>query len=85
MEYLSERTQEILKAAVVTDLTELIGAHASDIFRWLRSRLLKSGNQDITFEEMQKAAEEGKPLKQVHTRNRAQVEAGRGHAQTGRI
>ena len=44
MEYLSERTQEILKAAVVTDLTELIGAHASDIFRWLRSRLLKSGN-----------------------------------------
>jgi len=58
MKYLSERTQEILKAAVVTDLTELIGAHASDIFRWLRSRLLKSGNQDITFEEMQKAAEE---------------------------
>ena len=58
MKYLSERTQEILKAAGVMDLTGLIGAHASDIFRWLRSCLLKSGNQDITFEEMQKAAEE---------------------------
>ena len=58
MEYLSERTQEILKAAGVMDLTGLIGAHASDIFRWLRSCLLKSGNKDITFDEMQTAADE---------------------------
>ena len=58
MEDLSERTQEILKAAGITELYGLVGGHASDIFHLIQRNLAMRGNPNIPFDEMRKAAEE---------------------------